>query len=84
MADITPTKKPKQRSTSLYQICADWQTYAAKTVFEHFGRIDGLVNNAAGNFISRTQDLSHRGFDAIASIVFHGTFYVTHSVAKRW
>ena len=34
MAEITPTKKPKQRSTSLYQICADWQTYAAKTVFE--------------------------------------------------
>ena len=33
--------------------------------------IHGLVNNAAGNFISRTQDLSHRGFDAIASIVFH-------------
>ena len=46
--------------------------------------LDGLVNNAAGNFISRTEDLSHRGFDAIASIVFHGTFYVTHSVAKRW
>ena len=46
--------------------------------------LDGLVNNAAGNFISRTQDLSHRGFDAIASIVFHGTFYVTHSVGKRW
>ena len=48
------------------------------------GPLDGLVNNAAGNFISRTQDLSHRGFDAIASIVFHGTFYVTHSVGKRW
>ena len=48
------------------------------------GPLDGLVNNAAGNFISRTQDLSHRGFDAIAGIVFHGTFYVTHSVAKRW
>ena len=47
------------------------------------GPLDGLVNNAAGNFISRTQDLSHRGFDAIASIVFHGTFYVTHSVGKR-
>ena len=46
--------------------------------------IHGLVNNAAGNFISRTQDLSHRGFDAIASIVFHGTFYVTHSVGRRW
>ena len=48
------------------------------------GPLDGLVNNAAGNFISRTQDLSHRGFEAIASIVFHGTFYVTHSVGKRW
>ena len=46
--------------------------------------LDGLINNAAGNFISRTEDLSHRGFDAIASIVFHGTFYVTHSVGKRW
>tara|TARA_B100000809_G_scaffold261721_1_gene311149 strand:- start:242 stop:1135 length:894 start_codon:yes stop_codon:yes gene_type:complete len=46
--------------------------------------IHGLVNNAAGNFISRTEDLSHRGFDAIASIVFHGTFYVTHAVGKRW
>ena len=46
--------------------------------------LDGLVNNAAGNFISRTEDLSHRGFDAIASIVFHGTFYVTHAVGKRW
>ena len=49
-----------------------------------FGKIDILLNNAAGNFISRTQDLSHRGFDAIASIVFHGTFYVTHSVGRRW
>ena len=28
--------------------------------------LDGLINNAAGNFISRTEDLSHRGFDAIA------------------
>src|SRR2546427_291287 len=39
---------------------------------------------AAGNFISRTEDLSPRGFDAIANIVFHGTFYVTHAVGKRW
>lgn len=46
--------------------------------------LTGLVNNAAGNFISRTQDLSPRGFDAIANIVMHGTFYVTHAVGKRW
>jgi len=48
------------------------------------GPLDGLVNNAAGNFISPTKDLSPKGFDAIANIVFHGTFYVTHAVGKRW
>jgi NAD(P)-dependent dehydrogenase (short-subunit alcohol dehydrogenase family) len=48
------------------------------------GALTGLVNNAAGNFISRTQDLSPRGFDAIANIVMHGTFYVTHAVGRRW
>jgi NAD(P)-dependent dehydrogenase (short-subunit alcohol dehydrogenase family) len=48
------------------------------------GPLTGLVNNAAGNFVSRTQDLSPRGFDAIANIVMHGTFYVTHAVGKRW
>jgi len=46
--------------------------------------LDGLVNNAAGNFISPTKMLSPRGFDAIANIVVHGTFYVTHSVGRRW
>jgi NAD(P)-dependent dehydrogenase (short-subunit alcohol dehydrogenase family) len=48
------------------------------------GPLTGLVNNAAGNFLSRTQDLSPRGFDAIANIVFHGTFYTTQAVGKRW
>ena len=48
------------------------------------GPLTGLVNNAAGNFISRTEDLSSRGFDAIANIVMHGTFYVTQAVGKRW
>ena len=48
------------------------------------GPLDGLVNNAAGNFISRTKDLSPNGFNAIASIVFHGTFYITNAVGKKW
>jgi NAD(P)-dependent dehydrogenase (short-subunit alcohol dehydrogenase family) len=43
-----------------------------------------LVNNAAGNFVSRTEDLSPRAFHAIADIVFHGTFQVTQAVGKRW
>ena len=48
------------------------------------GSLDGLVNNAAGNFISQTKDLSPRAFDAIANIVLHGTFYVTNACGKRW
>jgi NAD(P)-dependent dehydrogenase (short-subunit alcohol dehydrogenase family) len=48
------------------------------------GPLDGLVNNAAGNFISQTQDLSPRAFDAIANIVLHGTFYTTNACGKRW
>lgn len=48
------------------------------------GALTGLVNNAAGNFISRTQDLSPRGFNAIADIVFRGSFYVTLACGKRW
>ena len=48
------------------------------------GALTGLVNNAAGNFISKTEDLSPRAFDAIANIVFRGTFYMTLDIGKRW
>src|SRR5690606_4035795 len=48
------------------------------------GPLTDLVNNAAGNFIARTQDISSRGFDAVANTVMHGTFYVTHAVGRRW
>jgi NAD(P)-dependent dehydrogenase (short-subunit alcohol dehydrogenase family) len=53
------------------------------TIFAE-GPLTSLVNNAAGNFISPTAALSTRGFDAVANIVMHGTFYVTHAVGKRW
>jgi len=55
-----------------------------EALFEAGGGLTGLVNNAAGNFISPTEALSSRAFDAIANIVFHGTFYVTNAVGKRW
>ena len=55
-----------------------------QAIWEDGGPLTGLLNNAAGNFISRTEDLSSRGFDAIANTVLHGTFYVTHAVGKRW
>ncbi|MEL6568792.1 MAG: SDR family oxidoreductase [Pseudomonadota bacterium] len=53
-------------------------------IWSKHGPLTGLVNNAAGNFISRTEDLSIRGFDAISNIVFRGTFYMTHDIGTRW
>ena len=85
-------KETSEEITNLYNAKVQYQTLdirASKdvddyvqTIFDE-GPLDGLVNNAAGNFISPTKDLSHKGFDAIANIVFHGTFYMTHSVGKR-
>jgi len=48
------------------------------------GPLDGLVNNADDNFISRTEDVSPDEFDTIANTVMHGTFYVTSAVGRRW
>jgi NAD(P)-dependent dehydrogenase (short-subunit alcohol dehydrogenase family) len=46
--------------------------------------LTGLVNNAAGNFISPTKDLSPNAFNAIASIVAAGTFNTTVAAGRRW
>jgi len=51
---------------------------------EVFGSIQGLVNNAAGNFISPTERLSHRAFEAIIDIVLKGTTNWTLALGKHW
>jgi NAD(P)-dependent dehydrogenase (short-subunit alcohol dehydrogenase family) len=48
------------------------------------GPLTGLLNNAAGNFISPTKDLSPRGYESIRSTVMDGTFYMTLATGKRW
>jgi NAD(P)-dependent dehydrogenase (short-subunit alcohol dehydrogenase family) len=48
-----------------------------------FGEIDTLVNNAAGNFMARTEKLSANAFNAVVSIVLHGTFHCTQAFARR-
>lgn len=62
----------------------DAVTRALDAAFERFGKVDALVNNAAGNFISPTERLSHRAFDAVLGIVLHGTVYLTLELGKRW
>jgi NAD(P)-dependent dehydrogenase (short-subunit alcohol dehydrogenase family) len=46
--------------------------------------LDVLVNNAAANFIARTDTLSPRAIDAILNIVLHGSFYCTVAAGRRW
>ena len=47
-------------------------------IIKDFGKLTGLVNNAAGNFLSASEDLSPGGFKAIVDIVLHGSFNCTH------
>lgn len=49
-----------------------------------FGQIHGILNNAAGNFISPTERLSHRAFDIVVDIVLKGTYYTTLAAGKNW
>ena len=50
---------------------------------KHFGGIDILVNNAAGNFICRAEDLSPNGWNAVIGIVLNGTFYCSRAVGRH-
>lgn len=49
-----------------------------------FNKVDILVNNAAGNFISPTERLSHRAFNIIIDIVLKGSFNCSHVFGKHW
>lgn len=55
-----------------------------KASVERFGKVDGLVNNAAGNFISPTERLSNRAFDTVVDIVLKGTYNCTLAFGKYW
>ena len=48
------------------------------------GPLDCLVNNAAGNFIARSEELSPRAIDAVLGIVLHGSAYCTTACGRRW
>ena len=52
--------------------------------FKKFGKVDCLLNNAAGNFISPTERLSTRAFDAVIDIVLKGTINFSLTLGKRW
>ncbi len=71
-----------------YFVC-DVRDYAqteatVRSVFEQLGGFNVLVNNAAGNFVSPTERLSARAFDAVIDIVLRGTKNMTLAAGKFW
>ena len=57
---------------------------AIEAAEKELGRVDTLVNNAAGNFIARTEKLSPNAFSAVVGIVLQGTFHCTLALGRRW
>jgi NAD(P)-dependent dehydrogenase (short-subunit alcohol dehydrogenase family) len=52
-------------------------------VVRQTGRVDILINNAAGNFICRAEDLSPNGWNAVIGIVLNGSFYCSRAVGRH-
>lgn len=71
---------PVQCDVSKYEQVEELLSISLK----EFGKVDGLVNNAAGNFISPTERLSNRAFDIIVNIVLKGTYNCTLAFGKHW
>ncbi|HEY8714426.1 MAG TPA: SDR family oxidoreductase [Candidatus Acidoferrum sp.] len=78
----------KAGGTAAYAAC-DIRDYAAveaaaQTADKEIGPINTLINNAAGNFMARTEKLTPNAFNAVVGIVLHGTFHCTQVFGKRW
>lgn len=58
-------------------------TESVDAVVADLGRLDAVVNNAAGNFVCPAEDLSPRGWSAVVDIVLNGTFHVTRAAAQH-
>jgi len=57
---------------------------AVERGWSEFGGLDSLINNAAGNFLARTERLSPNAFAAVLGIVLQGSFHCTLALGRRW
>lgn len=85
----TATELMQETGGQVLAVPADVRKYeeienVLKEAEKRFGQIHAVLNNAAGNFISPTERLSHRAFDIIVDIVLKGTYYTTLAVGKNW
>ncbi len=85
----TAAEITEKTGNEVFPVRCDVSDYASvekmrKAVIEKFGKVDMLVNNAAGNFISPTERLSNRAFDIIVNIVLKGGYNCSLSFGKYW
>jgi NAD(P)-dependent dehydrogenase (short-subunit alcohol dehydrogenase family) len=78
----------KEGISAHYYVC-DVRDHAkvdetVQEIWSGLGPINCLINNAAGNFISRTEDLSVKAFESVIGIVLMGTIHLSLSIGKRW
>src|SRR5208282_954086 len=77
----------RQGGAAAYTTCDVREYHAVESAFasaeQQYGEIDTLVNNAAGNFLARTEKLTPNGFSAVVGIVLHGTFHCTQAFGRR-
>ncbi len=83
------TEMTNEKGGKVIPIACDVRKYdeienVIKLAEAEFGQIHGIINNAAGNFISPTERLSHRAFDIVVDIVLKGTYYTTLAAGKNW
>ena len=88
---LLSTKKELETETKGEVLCvecdvrmSDQVAELRKRAIEKFGRVDVLINNAAGNFISPTERLSSKAFNIILDIVLKGTVNCTLEFGKHW
>jgi NAD(P)-dependent dehydrogenase (short-subunit alcohol dehydrogenase family) len=87
--DNTAAELEKETGGKVIAVACDVRKYeeienVIRTAEKEFGAIHGVLNNAAGNFISPTERLSHRAFDIVVDIVLKGTYYTTLAAGKNW
>lgn len=87
--DKTATELSKETGGKVLAVPCDVRKYeeienVIKSAEAEFGQVNGVLNNAAGNFISPTERLSHRAFDIVVDIVLKGTYYTTLAAGKNW
>jgi NAD(P)-dependent dehydrogenase (short-subunit alcohol dehydrogenase family) len=85
----TAEELSKGNDQTILPVQCDVTDYASvenllKTSIDKLGKVDVLLNNAAGNFISPTERLSNRAFDIIINIVLKGTYNCTLAFGKHW